>query len=125
MTDEQDTQALLAAERERCRAISEKDWDALAPLLADDLTHTHMNGLVHRRDEYFEHVQRRPRRVERGDLSVRVYGDTAVMNGRMFNHNTEGEPPVEAEAMQVWVRRGDAWQQAAFQASRVGMPPQG
>ncbi len=117
-----EVELLLQREQERCRAISEQDWESLAEILDEDLTHTHMNGLVHDKAAYLEHVQRRPRRTERGELSVRLYGDTAVVNGRMFNHTTEGEPPVEAEVMQVWLRRDNAWKQAAFQASRVSQP---
>lgn len=117
-----DVERLLAQEQERCRAISEQDWAALEAILDEDLTHTHMNGLVHDKAAYLEHVQRRPRRTERGDLAVRIYGDTAVVNGRMFNQTAEGEAPVEAEVMQVWVRHGETWKQAAFQASRVSQP---
>jgi hypothetical protein len=35
---------VLDLEAQRCRAISEQDWGALAGLLADELTHTHITG---------------------------------------------------------------------------------
>ncbi len=35
---------VLALEAARCRAISGQDWEALAAMLSDDLTHTHITG---------------------------------------------------------------------------------
>ena len=109
---------LLRLEAERCRAISEQDWPALDRLLASTLSHTHMNGLTQDRATYLAHVQQRPRVTTRGDLSVRVYGDTAVISGPMWN-TAPGSAPVQATVLQVWVREEGGWRQAAFQASRV------
>jgi hypothetical protein len=111
---------LLELEAERCRALSEQDWDTLERLLPDDLTHTHMNGRTEDRATYLEGVKRSPRTVRRENLSVRLFGDVGVMTGRMIN-SRNGED-VEASVLQVWVRRDGQWQQAAFQASRVTAP---
>jgi hypothetical protein len=107
------------AERERCRAISEQDWPALDRVLADDLTHTHMQGRVDDKLALFENLRRRPRTVRRGELMVRVYGEVAVMNGRQYLDTGDGE--TENEAIQVWHRSEDGWRQVAFQASPVGL----
>jgi hypothetical protein len=107
------------AERERCRAISEQDWPALERLLADDLTHTHMQGRVDDRAAMLENLRRRPRTVRRGELRVRLYRDVAVMNGRQYLDMGDGE--IENEAIQVWHRSEDGWRQVAFQASPVGL----
>ena len=94
----------------------------MASLLTDDLVHVHANGLTQDKAVYLQHVASRPRRTERRDLVVRVHGDTAVMTGELVNL-MDGEAasagtPVLA-AMQVWIRSGDGWKQAAFQATRV------
>jgi ketosteroid isomerase-like protein len=106
------------AERERCRAISEQDWPALERVLADDLTHTHMQGRVDDKPALLENLRRRPRTVRRGELTVRVYGEVAVINGRQYLDMGDGE--TENEAIQVWQRNEDGWRQVAFQASPVG-----
>jgi hypothetical protein len=106
------------AEHERCRAISEQDWPALERVLADDLTHTHMQGRVDDKPALLENLRRRPRTVRRGELTVRVYGEVAVMNGRQYLDMGDGE--TENEAIQVWQRSEDGWCQVAFQASPVG-----
>jgi hypothetical protein len=65
--------AVLDLVAQRCRAISEQDWDALAALLADELTHTHITGVTQDKPTYLEHVRKNPRWTERPDLKVRVY----------------------------------------------------
>ncbi len=108
---------VVAAEMERCRALSEQDWEALAGLLADDLTHVHMPGRLEDKAAYLAGIKGRPRRAERRDLRVRLYGETAVMTGVLVNHRELGAE--EAMVTQVWVRRGGRWQMVAYQAARI------
>jgi hypothetical protein len=49
-----------ALDQERCRAISEQEWDALSALLADDLPHAHMTGVTQDKPTYLAHVQQNP-----------------------------------------------------------------
>ena len=123
MTTTRDATAeLLALEQRRCDAINRQDWDALASMLTDDLVHVHANGLTQDKAVYLQHVSSRPRRTERRDLTVNMHGDTAVMTGKLVNlmngEAVSADTPVLA-AMQVWVRSGDTWKQAAFQATRI------
>jgi hypothetical protein len=117
------TAELLALEEQRCDAINRQDWDALASMLSDDLVHVHANGLTQDKAVYMEHVSSRPRRIERRDLVVRLHRETAVMTGKLVNlmdgQTASIDTPVLA-AMQVWVRSGGTWKQAAFQATRIG-----
>jgi ketosteroid isomerase-like protein len=113
---------LLALEEQRCLLINDKDFEALAGMLSDDLVHVHANGLRQDKSEYLKHVSSRPRRTERKDLRVILHGDAAVMTGLLIN-TAEGQAPADVApltAMQVWVRDGASWKQAAFQATRVG-----
>jgi ketosteroid isomerase-like protein len=123
MTTTRDATAeLLALEEQRCDAINRQDWQALASILTDDLVHVHANGLTQDKAVYLQHVASRPRRTERRDLVVHMHGDTAVMTGKLVNFMdgavASADTPVLA-AMQVWVRVGDSWKQAAFQATRI------
>jgi ketosteroid isomerase-like protein len=110
---------VLELERARCAAISEQDWDALSALLSDDLTHTHITGVTQDKAAYLAHVQKNPRRVERRDLKVRIYGDVAVVTGPQVNllESDGGTTEVAIESLQVWTRRDGTWRVVAFASS--------
>lgn len=110
-------QAILARETQRCQAISNQRWDELASILTDDLTHVHMPGRQEDKATYLAGVKNNPRTVTRKDLTVRVYGDTAIMTGAMTNAREGRED--HARVTQVWIRKDGEWYQAAFQASRI------
>ncbi len=117
------TDELIALEKTRCEAISAGDLDAVAALLADDLTHTHVTGATQDKAALLDGLKSRPRTTTRSDdLRVRVYGDVAVMTGTLrnvFPPPTPGAEPVrrDVHALQVWVKTEQGWQQAAFAAS--------
>ena len=107
-------------EQERCRAISEADWDALANLLIDDYSHTHSTGMVQDKPTYLGHIKGRPRTTTRPGVRVRVYGDAAIMNGRQLNaFDDPSRAPVENEITQTWIKNGTTWKLAAFQSTRT------
>jgi len=118
---DEDAAELIALETERCRAISELDLPALEKILADDLTHTHITGHTEDKAAYLAGLSGRQRKTTRGDLSVRIYGDAAVMTGALINEfpaaagNVAVRP--EIQALQVWVRSGGTWQMVAFGSS--------
>lgn len=109
---------VLKQEAERCRAIYEQDWAVLEPMMSDDLTYVHMPGRMEDKAAYLAGVKSRPRKVERQDLKVRVYGNTAIMTGIMINRPPNAES-VTARVTQTWVKTGSGWQMVAFQASRI------
>jgi ketosteroid isomerase-like protein len=115
------TEELLRLEEERCRAISAGDVDALGRLLTDNLTHTHVTGRTQDKAAYLSALGGRPRTTTRRDLTVRTYGDTAIMTGILVNafpsDGGAATAPMEAQALQVWVKTNAGWQQAAFVAS--------
>jgi len=106
-------------EQERCSAISSGNWDGLANLLLDDYSHTHSTGMVQDKPTYLAHIKGRPRTTTRPSLRVRVYGNTAIMNGRQTNSfDDPSKPPVHNEVIQVWIQAGQTWRLAAFQSTR-------
>jgi ketosteroid isomerase-like protein len=113
-TDET-SQAVVAAEMQRCRALSEQDWETLDALLHEKLTHTHMNGRVDTKAALIENVKRRPRTVRRGTLTVHVFGDVAVMTGPQYLDLGAGE--LENQATETWIKQDGRWLLAAFHAS--------
>ncbi len=111
--DEDDLRALDAL---RCAAISDGDLEVLATLLADDLRHVHVTGAVQDKDAYLAALERRPRRAQRGELTVRVEGDVAVMSGIQCN-TRPGHETDRLQVLQVWQRRNTRWQLVDFAAS--------
>jgi ketosteroid isomerase-like protein len=112
---------LTKLEQERCRALSEKDWPALEALLSEDYTHVHTTGRVEDRPTYLQGMKERPRETSRGPLSVRVYGDSAVMMGSQTNKTQghDGTSLMHSAVIQVWVKQGSGWKLVAAQNTRV------
>jgi ketosteroid isomerase-like protein len=120
---------VLAVETERCAAIRAQDFDKLRMLLHPSLVHFHARGNQDGRESYMKYLAQVVEilDVRRGDLSVSVYRDCAVMTGRQYNTaRARGAEPVltiEAQVMQVWLREEETWRQVAFQATPIGDPP--
>jgi ketosteroid isomerase-like protein len=112
---------LLRLEQERCRALSEKDWSALDALLSDDYTHVHTTGRVEDKPTYIQGMKARPRETSRGDLTVRIYGDSAVMMGLQTNktQGPDGTNLMHSQVIQVWVKQGGSWRLVAGQNTRA------
>jgi uncharacterized protein (TIGR02246 family) len=119
-----DVTGVLAAERERCRAIGARDADALAAVLADDLHYGHSVGFTEGKSDYIRtSVGGTPRTVSRGALDVRpVSDDVAVVVGDYAIVVEPDEPGgatrrVAASGLQVWVRRDGRWLLLAHQGT--------
>lgn len=119
-----DVSGVLAAERERCRAIGAGDPAALAAVLSDDLYYGHSVGFTEGKDEYIQtSVGGTPRTVSRGPVDVRALGeDVALVVGDyaiVVDPQEPGEPPrrVAASGLQVWVRRDGRWLLRAHQGT--------
>lgn len=85
MSDESNRAEIIRLENERCRALVARDFPALKALLADDLVHVHANGKIDSQSDYLLTVEEAMNflSVERRDLRVRTYGDTAIATGRL------------------------------------------
>ncbi len=116
---ETDIAALKALEARRCTAIAAGDTATLASLLTDDYSHVHMTGALDDRPGHLKAIASRPRQALRGELTIRCYGDLAVITGQQTNRtpNPEGGPPTEVLAYchQVAVRQDGAWRFASVQ----------
>jgi ketosteroid isomerase-like protein len=117
------TAQLVQLEHRRCLAITNADIAALKQLNSDDLTYTHTGGQTEDLQSFLTNIAKYPREITRGDdLTVRIYGDVAVLTGTLhatFPARDGGSEPIalDSHALQVWVRQGDSWKQSAFAAS--------
>lgn len=123
MHDMDPIETLRQLEAERCRALLEGDRERLAQLLHPDLIHVHAKGQVDTYESYFAGGGFKVdyRRVERGELDIRIAGDAALMTGRQLleaERKASGELiRIDSQVMQMWVRAGASWRQVAFQTT--------
>lgn len=118
MTDEALDREVLEAEDARCKATRDGNLSALKQVLHESYTHVTGTGNVMNRQQYLDWVSATPRRHERHELSVRRFGDTAVLVGGLTNYLTEaggGTRVIEAMVTQVAQRQDGAWRFVAFQ----------
>jgi ketosteroid isomerase-like protein len=114
---------LRELEAQRCAAMVAADLPRLRQLLHKDLIHVHAKGQVDNYESYFATggFKVNYTRLERSQLVLRVFGDTALMSGRQLLEavrKSNGERVrIDSQVMQVWVREGANWQQVAFQTT--------
>jgi ketosteroid isomerase-like protein len=128
-------QASPAAADAEVRAFM-RSWDeaylaqstsALARLLAEDFTLVDASGRSIGRDEYVISAAKAPARPPESDaseiVSVRIYGDTAVVIGRS---RTKGVPRGRMQLLgtdiiftDVLIRKGGTWQAVATHATAI------
>ncbi len=99
--------------------------EALEPLWADDLVAVvpKMPPITKAEALAFLHSGRmRFDRYETSELSVRVYGDSAVVTGRLRRSRNLGGRAVDDDwrFTKVYVRTADRWRVVAFHASESG-----
>jgi hypothetical protein len=80
-SDDSVTEAVLRLEAKRCEAVNTHQMETLSELLAADYVHVHSNGAIETKQDCVEGFRRTRRAISRGNLSVRVYGDVAIMIG--------------------------------------------
>ena len=108
--------AIIALEAQRCEATSMGNLQALQEILADDYLHVTGGGSIMNKGDYLDWVRQLPRAQQRGELYVRLYGETAVIVGDLINRFPEkhGDRIVETVVTQVARRDGERWQFVSF-----------
>lgn len=115
MTATPETAALMACEEARCAALLAADATTLEALLAEDLIHIHLTGNADDKAAYMAGMRGAYRfhSLTRGALTIRLYGDVAVMTGPLAQQleivATGQMLDVKAMSTQVWRREGGRW----------------
>ena len=116
---------VLRAEQDLYRAMVADDRAALAALIADDVVYVHSTAVAENRDEYFAGLDKglyEYEEVTSHDARVRLYGDTALIDGICdMRVGAHGGPAVLIHLLflLVWVRRGDRWRLVHRHATRI------
>lgn len=117
---------ILAVEERRCQALIDVDVATLDDLYDASIVHIHAPGLVHDKTQLMDHVSGRKacRSITRGELSIRIVGDVAVMTGRTVNRlsSPDGSERLVAGPVTQVLRRCEdgAWRFISFQMTPDG-----
>jgi ketosteroid isomerase-like protein len=103
------------------KAYARRDLAALERLSAPDYVQTDVRGGVLRRAEWLEFVKNRKSdlTIACEDVSVRHYGDAAVVTGEWIytSHAASGDSVTRSRWTSVWTREAEAggWKRHVFQ----------
>jgi ketosteroid isomerase-like protein len=116
---------LLALEAERFRLTAAGNVDALATMLAEDLSYCHSNGKCESKAEYIGNLRSgstRYRKLEMLGARVRRHGNIAIVNGRIRIDAEMAGTQVSGAQMaytDVYRRERGAWRLIAWHSSRL------
>jgi ketosteroid isomerase-like protein len=118
------TRQVLAAEDRRCAAIAAEDWAALDEIVADDFLYTHSVGKTEGKESWIAGIKTRRRAIEHDGLSVRAFGDVALLSGSSVYRYAEpfrddSHYGATLDVLQVWVRRPGGWQIVAQHGVKI------
>jgi len=113
---------VLDADRARYRAMVTFDIDALERIFADDLIYMHSTGSVDSKSSLMEGLSKRKfsfKSAETADTTVRTYGDTAILNGkvRMLVEVAGTDHHAFSGFTTVWNRREGEWRLVHWQST--------
>jgi ketosteroid isomerase-like protein len=113
-----------ALDTKRFEVTTKNDLDSLASLLADDLVYVHSSATVDGKSAYIEALRSgrtRYNSIEPSDVSVRVYGNTAIVNGTAkLSVTTNGQTNAfSLRYTDVWVLRDNKWQMVSWHSTRL------
>jgi len=119
-------QSVKAAEHEWMEAFKNRDKEALNRLLDDQFIFTNAEGQVSNKTQYIDAATRviKVESYNMDDMTVRIFGDTAVVTGRWTGRLTiDGKDASEdVRYTDTFVRRLGRWRVVASQDTK--MPPQ-
>jgi len=121
---------LMQMERDWSAAYLSHDVSVVDRLLADDFIGTDGRGIMTDKkqeleDARSENPNRKVLSEAIDDLKVRIYGDTAIVNGRTTEKIQSGgkEFVIQYRRTDVFVKRNGRWQCVSFHGSRIIEPP--
>jgi len=119
-----DEKAVRAAVAQFDDAARKQDRATLDKLLSPDLVYVHSLGKVENKTECIDALLKTKIDFKMAPhATVKLHGDTAVVHAQTMAHMLQDGKPgqVPLDMMQVWVKKGNAWQMVARHTLRF--PP--
>jgi ketosteroid isomerase-like protein len=115
-------EVVLRVQREWMEAVRDKNVTALDRILADDYTYTDSRGRVSNKAENLQQARTgigRMKAFHTSDAKARVYGDVAVVTGRLHVEGIAGGESYDAEVRftDILARIDGQWRAVAAHAS--------
>ena len=117
-------QEIINFERERLKAFAQDDKAKFEQLVTDDLTMTHSSGEIANKAELMAVM--RPSTPERPlpalsieDANVRVYGDAAIMTGKLLETARDGRRVVVYRFTNTYIKQKGRWRMSAGQLTTL------
>ena len=106
------------------KALLTGDADFLARLYDDKIVYTHTNAVMDTKASYLAKIRSRDlvyHTLERHDIDVRVFGETALATCRWVQTSTSGGVAFEVNAryLHVYARVAAGWQMVAHQSTKI------
>jgi ketosteroid isomerase-like protein len=115
---------VIAFRKSLADAVKSKDARKLRALYADSFRHTQASGAIDTKEAYIAALLAGLPVIETAavtELDIRIPGGwTAVATAKSALPSNAGGTPLEVRWMSVFVRKGDSWQVAGSQVTRVG-----
>jgi ketosteroid isomerase-like protein len=114
--------AVRAALNQFNEAARRGDGPALEKLLSEDLVYVHSNANVENKAACIAALLKGKPDFQLADnVSVKVYGNTALVHGKMTANVVQNGAPakIQLDLMQVWVRQGKQWQMVGRHTARL------
>jgi ketosteroid isomerase-like protein len=121
-TDSKAEKEVLAAMDAWKQATMKKDTAALDKLLHPDLTYSHSSAANQTKAEVIKSVSTgNVEAITFSDTTVRIYGKTALVKGKvdMVNNTGGKSTPAHLNILHVWIKGPQGWQMVARQATRL------
>jgi ketosteroid isomerase-like protein len=121
-----DEQTLRTLNRQLAIAMYTGDVDWLRLHLADDYVLITATGATKTREQLVEELKSGAMKTdayEPTEVTIRAYGSTVIVSGRMVQKYTEGRERVTADLRysDVWIKTEDGWYDIAGQISPVSI----
>ena len=116
-----DARQVMAAMESCKKAMIGRDGATLDKLLSDDLMYVHSAGAVETKAHFMEAIvsgKSITEKLEFTDPVVRVYGNTAIVRGRVDLWHSATNI-VNMDVLHVWVKGPGGWRMVARQATKL------
>lgn len=108
--------ALIKLEENWAAALSRKDADTVACMVADSFEDAGVDGSLQTRSQMLEHIpHRRPGVNQLSEMYARVEGNFAFVRGLNTVIDTSGKPVARVRFTDIFTYRGGRWQALAGQ----------
>ena len=120
-TNDKAEQEIRQVEDKRREALLRSDTATLDRILADEYFVTNQFGQIQTKTQMISALKSGELKFEsvvEDDVSVRVYGDAAVVTGRATSKH-EGRESTQVRFTRVYVKRRGHWQAVTYQVTRI------